>query len=964
MKKSRLQVKIVLFLLSTSGIARSLSPPNTGGHGIIFTENKGQVHDQHFNPRPDILYGVMAGNMTVHIKSNGVSYQLNRIESWKKNDLGTKYGYDTLINQVNIYRVDLTWLNVSRNVTAKEEGQIPGHNNYYLESCPTGALEVKSCRRVRLNEIYPGIDASYYEKYGELKCDYIVAAGADYQKIKIEVQGAKVDLQEDGSLLLHTPLGNIREGAPAVYQNTRELTARWHVVKEGVRTILSFEVDDYDPRHELIIDPVTRLWGTYYGGNSTDYANHCATDSSGNVYITGYTNLATSTIMATSGTHQVFFGGSADAFLAKFNSNGVRLWGTYYGGSGAESGNSCAVEPSGNVYLAGSSTTSLGVAVATPGSHQSKFGGYSDAFLAKFTTNGIRLWGTYYGGDGAEGALSCATDNFGNVYITGNTTGSANTVIATPGSHQPTFAGGSYMGNSNEGFLAKFNSSGVRQWGTFYGGTGIEECHGVTTDLYGNVYIAGTTGGSGTAIATTGSHQSFPGGNYDGFLAKFNTNGIRLWGTYYGGLGDDGARACVTDASGNVYLAGSTQNSTGTVIATVGSHQATPAGDWESYLVKFSGTGTRLWSTFYGGSAKDIGYSCITDTARHVYLAGYTNSSSDIATASGHQTAPGGSFDYFLVQLDSSGVRQWGTYYGGLADEVHFNACATHGTALYLAGSTKSAGGTAITTVNSHQSAYGGSQDAFLVKFDICTMPPQPPLPVSGDSVLCSGSGQVTYSIPAVSGASGYIWIFPPSWLGSGDSHTIAATPGASGIMTVVATNPCGSSAAQTMSVTVNALPAIIISSLDTIICLGEATTLTADGAVNYTFVPGGMATSLAISPTVTTSYTVTGIDQNGCENSATFTQVVDECSYLRSLSKSDKNTMHIFPNPAGESFWIVLYEESRVELINALGQRVYAGLLKEGKHIITADQLRNGLYFVRCEGASGAQSGPVLIKN
>ena len=96
------------------------------------------------------------------------------------------------------------------------------------------------------------------------------------------------------------------------------------------------------------------------------------------------------------------------------------------------------------------------------------------------------------------------------------------------------------------------------------------------TDASGNVYLAGYTD-STTGIATTGAHQTtYGGGVYDAFLVKFNSSGVRQWGTYYGGTGYDDGYSCATDASGNVYLAGSTNSTTG--IATTGAHQTTSGG--------------------------------------------------------------------------------------------------------------------------------------------------------------------------------------------------------------------------------------------------------------------------------------------------------------------------------------------------------------------------------------------------
>jgi hypothetical protein len=94
-----------------------------------------------------------------------------------------------------------------------------------------------------------------------------------------------------------------------------------------------------------------------------------------------------------------YFGGGYDAFLVKFNSSGIRQWATYYGGNTDEYGNSCAIDGSGNVYLAGQYTIYHRHCIW----RASKYNWRNyDAFLVKFTSAGVRQWATYYGGNGND----------------------------------------------------------------------------------------------------------------------------------------------------------------------------------------------------------------------------------------------------------------------------------------------------------------------------------------------------------------------------------------------------------------------------------------------------------------------------------------------------------------------------------------------------------------------------------
>jgi hypothetical protein len=276
------------------------------------------------------------------------------------------------------------------------------------------------------------------------------------------------------------------------------------------------------------------------------------------------------------------------------------------------------------------------------------------------------------------------------------------------------------MSGSGDAFLVKFNSSGVKQWGTYFGGSytlasGMETGLSCATDALGNVYMTGHTP-STSGIATAGAHQTIYGGSStDAFLVKFNSSGVIQWGTYYGGAGVDIGYSCATDASGNIYLAGDTQQEflpASSGMTTIGAHQSAYGGGYsDGFLVKFDSNGQMQWGTYYGGSLLDVSVSCATDASGNVYMSGNTQSATGIATSGAHQTTVNGAF---LVSFNSSGVRQSGTYCGGIK-----NVCTTDASGnVYMTGYTQSNSG--IATAGAHQTANGNSgyNDAFLLKFN------------------------------------------------------------------------------------------------------------------------------------------------------------------------------------------------------------------------------------------------------
>jgi hypothetical protein len=283
------------------------------GSVIVFTKNQGQVHDQHYAPRPDVLFSGITGNTLFHLRNSGISYQFTRTDSWKKEDAivrSIRKGKSTdrrMPDRSRVYRLDVNWPGCNNECKIESSGELPGYGNYYLSHCPDGVLGVSSYNEIYYRQIYAGIDLHYYEKDGTLKYDYIVAPGADYQLIRMQVKGAnEIRIGAKGELIISTPLGTITEDAPLVFQKGKQLKGRWNVNED----IISFQIFNVDPHSEMVIDPAIRAWGTYYGGGGGDYGYGVATDAAGNVYMTGNTTQS-STLIATSGAHQTNFGGAA-----------------------------------------------------------------------------------------------------------------------------------------------------------------------------------------------------------------------------------------------------------------------------------------------------------------------------------------------------------------------------------------------------------------------------------------------------------------------------------------------------------------------------------------------------------------------------------------------------------------------------------------------------------------------------
>ena len=785
---------------------------------LSFIENKGQVRDQYRNARQDIQFQLKAaGGLSIFIGDGAIHYQFSKadkkIKKPSKEDM-MKLGFVPEQTTFTMDRLDVELVGANKNAQVITEQKQDYYENYFTDWSGEKGTTVSAYNKITYKNIYPNIDWVIYTKNGQLEHEFVVHQGGKVSDIQLKYGGAKdLKINANGSLTAGTPQGTITEKAPDTYQKDgKKVTSAFKL--NG--NVLGYYTGDYSG--ELVIDP-TLSWGTYFGGSQDETGAGTAADGSGNAYVTGSTTSTSG--IATSGAFQTTYGGSVDdAYLAKFNSSGVIQWATYYGGNQDDEAFGVATDPSGNVYMTGFTGSSTGI--ATSGSYQSSWTAGSDAFLVKFNSAGARQWGTYYGGGFTDYAWGVGTDNSGNVFIVGETNSLSG--IASPGSYQ-TLLNTMGSGSGSDGFLVKFNSAGVRQWATYFGGFSDDFANGVAADGSGNVYIAGNTS-SNSGVASSGAYQTTEGSTNDAFLAKFNSGGTIQWSTYYGGPADDFGAAVTADASGNVYLCGTTKSPS--AIASPGAYQTLFSGGQEAYLAKFNTSGSRLWATYYGGGSES-GAGVLTDAGKNVFICGATSSGSGVATSGAYQLTFGGVQDAYLSEFDSTGAIKYATYYGGPGSDVG-SSIATDGSGnFFISGKTTSTAG--IATSGAYQTTYAGAGslsegDAFLVKFSFtCTYPFV--APVTGPTTVCPSN-----TITLADATSGGTW---------SSSNNSIATVGTSGVVTgVAAGNVIISYSVSNSCGTTNSLALITVGS-------EIITTIAGNGTAGYTG-NGGPATGAEIN--------------------------------------------------------------------------------------------------------------------
>jgi hypothetical protein len=251
---------------------------------------------------------------------------------------------------------------------------------------------------------------------------------------------------------------------------------------------------------------------SYLGGSAAEHAAAVAVDSAGHIYIGGAT---TSTNLPVASAYQAQSGGGQDGFIVAFASDASSLlFSTYLGGSAGDTAgspeevNGLAIDPTGNVIVAG--TTPSSDFPITAGAYQTIFGGQTDGFVTKLSSTGQVLYSTFLGGSLTDGINALALDFHGYPYVTGYT-GSTDFPVQAP------------VQNANAGlqdaFEAKLNStlSGLL-FGTYIGGSQNDAANAIAVDAQTGVVIAGETGSADFPLS--GSLTGTIPGPVSAFMAK------------------------------------------------------------------------------------------------------------------------------------------------------------------------------------------------------------------------------------------------------------------------------------------------------------------------------------------------------------------------------------------------------------------------------------------------------------
>lgn len=534
-------------------------------------------------------------------------------------------------------------------------------------------------------------------------------------------------------------------------------------------------------------------WAKSFGSNYSESGNSIVTDTSGNVYTIGVfmgevdfdPNLDSSFII-TSNDY------TTDVFINKFNASGKFIWAKRIGGKGYDEGTSIAIDAEQNLYITGLFEDSADfdpsggeeILVSTENSQ--------DVFVAKYNLLGDLIWARSMGGNSFDIGKSIHIDKFGNVLVSGYFVDVAD---FNPKSGHYFLSAQGYF----DAFLMKLNKNGALQWARGFGGPYYDISYSVSSDLSGNIYLAGQF--QDTLIyQVVAPNKLASQGADDMFIIKLNTLGNVLWAKSMGGSQTDIAYSIAVDKNYNIY-------STGQFQATVDFDPGNGISNLSAlktdvFISKLDSGGNFLWaksfkSTSYSGIGN--GFDIDFDNFDNVCLAGLFSNTFDFdPDTTTFLLNSSGSSGVFVAKLSAEGAFVWAVNYAAMGN---ITLTIDRKQNIYLTGEFKGSvdfnPGILVFTLYA-----GNDYDAYILKLSSL---PDGAGSISGLTLQCPGTIAI-YSIPPAFGASYYIWSLPDEAqiIEGQNTNTISVKFGtASGFISVTPFNIYGPGAFSSQAITI-----------------------------------------------------------------------------------------------------------------------------------------------------------------
>ncbi len=684
---------VTVFMLGLAGLAEAVSDAEVGLSydlskkkvPLYFIENQGQIDEK-------VKFYEVSSDHGMFFTEDGVYVSL-------KNGSNSE-----------LIKLKFNGMSSASSVSVGGEGLLKGQVSFFSgKDSEKWLTEVPTYNSVVYKGAYDGIDVKLYGNNEELEYDLIVAPGVDPTVARLSYEGIEsLSVKENGELEVELKHGTIVQKRPYIYQEIGgervEVDGNFKVYdKSG---LYGFEVAAYDVSLPLVIDPILS-YSTYIGGISDDRANSVAVDSTGNIYVAGYTNFGDFLPSA-----QVFGLPFDCAYVAKFDPSGSNLlYSAYFGGSGVDEALALSVDSNGSAVIAGY-TSSFDFPVISPAIQDFYPGGNTSGFVLKLNASGTALdYSTYLGGMYDDSVTGLALDAGGNAYVTGET--------ASPDFPHTAGVFQSDLFGPTDAFVAKIDPAGTGLvYSSFLGGEYFDDGRDIVVDSSGSAYVAGATLSMAFPLVNEIEFMFLSAPNWEqGFFTKVSPDGSSLLiSSYLGGEAPDFANGIAIDASENIYIAGETGSWDFPLVGNPWPISTHIRGNSEGFVTKVASTGSQIiYSTYVGGCAKDSVEAIAVNSTGSAYLTGKTDSGCFPAENElmGYQ----GGFDAFVSKINTDGSAfVYSTFLGDSMDDFGRDIAIDGNGGAYIAGSTYSfffpmAGA-------SFDSTYNDLEDGFLFVID------------------------------------------------------------------------------------------------------------------------------------------------------------------------------------------------------------------------------------------------------
>ena len=413
----------------------------------------------------------------------------------------------------------------------------------------------------------------------------------------------------------------------------------------------------------------TLEWVKGMGGSlSEDVGRSIGVDANGNVYTTGNFR-ATVDFDPSAGVDSKTAVGDKDVFIQKLAADGSFVWAKQMGGTGEDIAYGLEIDALGNVYTIGLFEDTVdfdpnaGVQALISGVGR-------NVFIQKLDPNGNFLWVKQIGVTGRCVAYASATDAQGNLYLTGDFSGTVD--------FDPSMNNQSLTSNGGvDGYVLKLDANGNFVWVKQVGSVGGDGGRGIATDANGNIYTTGYFRNTVDFDPNAATFNLTSAGDTDIFIQKLDANGNFVWAKRMGANSDEMGNAIVIDQSNNVYTTGYYKRNvdfdpgagTFTLTASI-SQQA------NVFVQKLDANGNFIWARQLGDTGEDIAFALAVDQQNNIYTTGHFEGTVDFDPNAGTTNlTSNGVEDIFIQKLDSNSNLIWVQHFGGTSSD-YSNALA------------------------------------------------------------------------------------------------------------------------------------------------------------------------------------------------------------------------------------------------------------------------------------------------